>query len=108
MTKSITGVVVIGVLVLSAIAWKSYVFEGTVQYIQGEKEVVEKEVTISELEKRISDAISASSTAIETEASKAYEEKKTQMQKEVELQVTRAYKAEIEARETKLEEEVSF
>jgi len=106
MKKIIAIGVVIGIVGLGVVTWKSYILEGTVQYVQGE--VVEKEVTVSDLEKRISDAISASSTAIETEASKAYEEKKTQMHKEVELQVTRAYKAEIEARETKLEKEVSF
>lgn len=101
MKKAIIGVVAIGV-VLSAIIMYS---PKSVEYIQGEKEIVEKEVTISELEKRIADAISASSTDIERKAQAAFQEKKLQLEKEIELSVTRQYKKEIEARETTLEKE---
>lgn len=73
-------------------------------------EVVEKEVTIEveTLRKRIDAALTASSTEIENEAQKAFEEKRKQLETEVELDVTRKYRAEIEAREAELEEQVSF
>ena len=80
----------------------------TVEYIKGETQVVEKTVEIETLQKRIDDAITASSTEIEIEAKKAYDETVAKEKKEVELEVTRKYRAEIEAREATLEEEVSL
>lgn len=80
----------------------------TVEYIQGETQVVEKTVEVETLQKRIDDAITASSTDIETQAQNAYNETKAQAKKEVELEVTRKYRAEIEAREAELEEQVSL
>lgn len=80
----------------------------TTEYVQ--PTVVEKEVTIEveTLHKRITDAITASSTDIESKAKQAYEETKAQLQKEVELEVTRTYRKEIEAKEESLEQEVSL
>ena len=88
----------------------AFFFTKEVEYTAPIMEVIEKEVTVEveTLEKRIEDALTASSTEIETEAQKAFEEKKLQMQKEIELEVTRAYRAEIEAREATLEAEVSL
>lgn len=70
--------------------------------------IVEKEVVkeVATLEKRIADAQTASSSAIETEAQKAYEARKQEMLTEIELEVTREYKKEIEAREVQLEKAV--
>jgi hypothetical protein len=70
-------------------------------------EVIEKtvEVEVPELEKKIKQAIAASSTEIAADAQKAYEERETFLKKQIELEVTRAYRAEIEKRETQLEKE---
>lgn len=70
-------------------------------------EIVEKTVEISELEKRIADAQHASSTEIEEKAQEAYNEEKSRLLTEIELEVTRTYREEIEDREAKLEESVS-
>lgn len=82
--------------------------KGTIEYIQGETQVVEKTVEVETLRKRIDEAIIASSTEIESEAQKAYNETKEQEQKKIELQVTSQYRAEIEKREAELEEQVSL
>ncbi len=91
--------------VLGIIAFNSF---GTVSYESTEP--VEKVTTleVDMLKKQIEEAITASSTVIETEAKKAYDEKKSQMELEVELSVTRKFREELEARESELEEKVSF
>jgi len=70
--------------------------------------IVEKEVVkeVATLERRILDAQNASSTDIEREAQAAYEAKKQEILTSIELEVTREYKKEIEAREVELEKEV--
>jgi hypothetical protein len=70
--------------------------------------IVEKEVVkeVPTLEMRIVEAQNASSSAIETEARKAYETRKEELLTEIELRITREYKKEIEAREVQLEKEV--
>lgn len=74
-------------------------------------EVVEKlvEKEVPTLEKRVADAIAASSTDIEREAQAAYVNKKAQLENAVESRVTTEYRKEIEARELELEQkEMSF
>lgn len=100
--KHIAIVIVLGVI-LGGIALTK---PKTVEYIQGETHVVEK--TVETLQKRVDEAITASSTEIEIEAQKAYTEAKEQAQKEVELIVTSQYRKEIEEREAQLEEQVSL
>lgn len=97
----ITLVIVLGLALGGAILIKN----PTIEYVNQSPEVIEKTIEVPQLENRILDAIKASSTAIEEEAQKAYDEKKTQMEKEIELAVTRAYREEIEAREIALEKE---
>lgn len=62
-------------------------------------EVVEKEVTVEveTLDKRIQEALHASSTEIEIEAKKAYQYAKEQMELEIKTEIRDAYLAEIEA-----------
>lgn len=71
-------------------------------------EVVTHEVPVDALTKRIQDAQTASSSAIEAQAKAAYDEEKQRLLLEIELQVTRDYRKEIENRESKLEENVSL
>ena len=103
--KHIAIVIVVG-LALGGVALIKK--DSPIEYIQGETQVVEKTVEVETPQKRIGDAITASSTDIETQAQNAYNETKAQAQKEVELEVTRKYRAEIEAREAELEEQVSL
>lgn len=77
----------------------------TIEYVNQSPEVIEKTIEVPQLENRILDAIKASSTDIEAAAQEAYNEKKTQLEKEIELKITRAYREEIEAREVVLEKE---
>ena len=102
--KYITLVIVLGVI-LGGIAY----YKGSVQTYTA-PEVVEKNVTVEveTLQKRIDDALTASSTEIETESKKAFDEKQKQLKTEVELNVTRKYRAEIEKREAELEDKVSL
>ena len=81
---------------------------GVVEYKNITATSTTKEITVEVLDKRISTAIAASSTATEVEAYKAYTEAKTQIEKEIELKVISEYRAEIEKREAKLEKEVSL
>lgn len=69
---------------------------------------VEVEVEVDALSERIENALADAETNIAAEAQKAAEAKRTQLEKQIELEVTRAYREEIEAREAQLEEEVSF
>lgn len=80
----------------------------TTEWVAAEIVEIEKEVTVEveTLDKRISDAITASSTDIETASQKAYEDMKTQMRKEIELQVRTAYENELKAKRIELEKEV--
>lgn len=90
------------------IYWMEHGNKQVVQNIQKEivEKVVEKEVPT--LDKRIADAISASSTDIETEARQAYEEAKKKAETEIALRVTTEYRKEVEKMEAELEEQVSF
>ena len=77
-----------------------------VEYIA--PQVIEKEVEVETLQKRIDNAISASSTATEAVAKKAYEEAKEKAETEIALRITTEYRKEVEQREAELEEKVSF
>lgn len=80
----------------------------TVEYVNSEPQTVETRVEVETLQKRIDEALNASSTAIEAAAKQAYDDAKLKAQTEVELEVTRAYNQEIDAREAELEERVSL
>lgn len=109
MNKLITSVVVVMILGIGGIAYKMVKVETiTVDKIKTEivEKVVEKEVPT--LDKRIADAISASSTETEALAKEAYEEAKKKAETEIALRVTTEYRKEIEEMEASLEEQVSF
>lgn len=108
MNKYIIAVVVVMLAVGGGIYWMEHGNKTVVQNIQKEivEKVVEKEVPT--LDKRIADAISASSTEIEATAQKAYEEARTKAEKEIALRITTEYRKEIEEMEASLEEQVSF
>jgi hypothetical protein len=97
----IIAVVVLGV-VLGGIALRPK----ATQYVA--PEVIEKEVTVEveTLSRRIEEALTASSTAIEAEAKRAYEDKKTQLMREVELAIRTQYEGELRAERVKLEKEL--
>lgn len=80
----------------------------TVENIKTEfvEKVVEKEVPT--LDKRIADAIQASSTETAATAQKAYEEAKKKAETEIALRITTEYRKEVEQMEAELEEQVSF
>lgn len=80
----------------------------TIEYITQEGQTIENTVEVDALQKRIDDAINASSTAIEAAAQQAYEDAKVKAQTEIELEVTQTYNKEIDAREAALEERVSL
>lgn len=67
-------------------------------------EVVTKEVDA--LDKRIQDALTASSTEIEAESQKAYQSKKDMLMKEVELRIRTEYENELKAERIKIEKEI--
>lgn len=67
--------------------------------------IVEKTVEVETLQKRIDDAITASSTDIELKAKEAYEETKKQAQKTIELEVRTKYENELKAKRIELEKE---
>ncbi len=97
----ITLVVVLGV---SA----TYLYPHKEEYRATITEVVTQEVVkeVESLDKRITDAQSASSTEIETAAQAAYQSKKEQMLKEIELRERKKYEAELQAERIQLEKEV--
>ena len=99
---------IIPVIVLGAVLGGIALNNKAIEYVQGEpvEKIVEKEVPT--LEMRIADAISASSTATEAVAKKAYEEAKEQAETEIALRVTTEYRKEVEKKEAELEEKVSF
>jgi len=108
MRKAIIGVVAVSVVVFGAHTWGKYITEGKVSY--SAPEVVEKtvEVTVPELEKRIMDALAASSTEIEAAMQKASQDAKDKIEGEIKLRVNRQMQEELKAEESKLEEQVSL
>lgn len=104
MKKLITGI--IAVAVLAGIGFYQYNKMAAASVVKYEApKTVEKEVTVDELNKRINDALEASSTEIETKAKNAYIAAEHQAQVEIELAVTSAYRAEVEKKEKALQKE---
>lgn len=95
-------VVVLGVVGYSLYTGDSITAENVTEKIVKEEVILE----VSELSKRIEEAQTASSTEIEEAAKRAYDTEKSRLMTEVELNVTRAYREEIEDREAVLEESV--
>jgi len=94
--KRITTFVIVTVLIaLGGVAYTF--FPAKIQYM--EPEVVEKEVTVEveALDKKIAEALTASSTDIEIKARKAYEDAKEQAELEITTRVRDQYLAEIES-----------
>ncbi len=96
----IVGLVSVGI-------WQSGAFAKPTEYIR-QTETKEVKVEVDLFKKQVADSKAASSTEIEARAKAAYENAKYQAELEVELQVTSAYRAELEEKEKKLMEEASF
>lgn len=95
---------------VAALIGVAYFVPSTTEYVaQGieVKEVV-KEVTVPELDKRVREAITASSTEIEHAANKAAEDKRAAMESDIKLRVINQMKAELEVLEAQEEEKVSL
>lgn len=80
----------------------------TIEYITPEEVIVEKEVTIPEIQKREQDALTASSTEIQKAMEKAAQDAKNAMETEIKLNVNRTLQAELQEQELALEEKVSL
>lgn len=107
MNKSIIAVVVIMCGVLGGgIYFMEHGNKVTVQGIQ--KEIVEKivEKEVPTLDKRIADAISASSTDIETKAQQAYEDAKKNAENEIALRIIEEYEKEVVALKVEKQKEI--
>lgn len=104
MKTLLIAIVIVGVLGGGIAIYK----QKPVEYIQTAVQTKEVVKEVNPLDVRIENAINASSTQIEAESKQAYETKKSQMQTEVKLAVTRTYRAEIEAKEAELEKQASF
>lgn len=68
-------------------------------------QVETKEVTVDALDKRIADALTASSTDIEVKAKKAYDDAKHQAEVDITLSVTAKYRGELQKKEEVLQKE---
>lgn len=79
-----------------------------VNYIAPTEVIKEVEKTVPELEKRIADALIASSTDIEAAMQEASQKAKTSIEAEIKLRVNRELQKELEIEESKLEEQVSL
>jgi hypothetical protein len=101
MKRNLIGIVVIGLALGGAIVVTR---TDSIKYEQVET-IVEKTVEVETLQKRIDDAITASSTDIELKAKEAYEETKKQAQKTIELEVRTRYENELKAKRIELEKE---
>jgi FKBP-type peptidyl-prolyl cis-trans isomerase 2 len=75
----------------------------SVEYIQGETQIVEKEVDV--LEKAIVEAQEAKKVEIEATAQKAWQDAYDQEMKKVELEVLRSFGEKLDTRQTELEKE---
>jgi biopolymer transport protein ExbB/TolQ len=69
---------------------------------------VEKEVVKSELETRVEAAQQAAQADIEAKAQAAYDAAMNQARKQIELEVTSAYRKEVEEKEAALEKDLSL
>lgn len=80
------------------------------QFVQNKTEYVrtEETVEVDALETAILNALTASSTDIETHAQKAYDDARAQMEVEIELSVREAYRKGLEAKEEELMGKASF
>jgi len=95
-------IVILGVVVLGGITlYKPQTIE-----ITNEQKTVE--VVVPELQKRLQQAITASSTEIENAMEKASREAKASMEKEIEIQVIDKMQLELDAHRETLEKEVSL
>lgn len=105
--KRITLVIVLIVVIGGIIvAYNKFPMKET--YTQPEKEVVTETVEVSQLNKRIQDAQAEATPRLQEAAQAAYDAAMTKGLTEIELEVRRAYRIELEAQEAALEEQVSF
>lgn len=77
-----------------------------VEQVKTVTETIEKTVAVSELEKRIKDAQDAAQAEIQASAQAAYDAAIDQAMLEIEHDVTKAYREEIEAKEDELAKQV--
>jgi len=95
-------IVILGVVVLGGITlYKPQTIE-----ITNEQKTVE--VVVPELQKRLQQAITASSTEIENAMKKASQDAKDNIEKEIEIQVIDKMQLELDAHRETLEKEVSL
>jgi hypothetical protein len=101
--------IVVTVLVFGGVAYLAATKTSTpVEYVAPEVQTVEKEVTVPELDKRVTEALSASSTEIQAAMDKAAQEAKESMETEIKLNVNRKMQAELKEQEAKLQDKVSL
>lgn len=79
-----------------------------VDYMAPTEVIKEVEKTVPELDKRIADALLASTTEIETAMQEASKKAKEGIEAEIKLRVNRQLQKELEIEESKLEEQVSL
>lgn len=104
MKRLAIAVIVLGVI-LGGIALTK---DKGVDYKAPTEVIKEVEKTVPELDKRIADALVASSTDIERAMQEASEKAKTSIEAEIKLRVNRQLQKELEIEESKLEEQVSL
>lgn len=104
--------VTIGLGILAIFGGIAYFGDNSTSYVapqaQNEPQVIEKEVEVSELQKRIETAQNAEMDALKTKAQAAYNASLQQGLKEIELEVRQAFRKELEAQEAQLEQDLSF
>lgn len=99
---------IIVAVALVVVAAGAYYAKGSTNVIQYQKSVETVEVEVDALQKRLDDALTASSTEIEARANAAYNNAKNKAELETKLQATSAYRAEVEAQEKTLMKQVSL
>ena len=100
--KRLAIVVIVLAVILGGIALNK---TKTIEYVQNEPVVVEKEVEVDALEEAIKTAQETQNDAIKAIATKAYDEAYNQEMKKVELEVIKSFGEKLDARQTELEKE---
>ena len=103
--KRLVIVVIVLAVILGGIALSR---KSSVTVVNNEPQVIEKEVTVPELDKRVTEALTASSTEIEAAMQKASQKAKEAIESEIKLNVNRKMQAELKEQESKLEETISL
>ena len=100
--KRLAIVVIVLAVILGGIALNK---TRTIEYVQNEPTVVEKEVEVDALDTEIKSRQNAVSEATEAIGKKAYEDAVEQENKKIELQVIKEFNEKLNARQIELEKE---